>query len=773
MDKSKDNIIAKTITVNGIVQGVGFRPFIFQLADRLGLNGEVANTAAGVTIHIEGKSEQVDIFCREIADSHPSLACIIDLKVYDEEIKGVSTFIITSSRPGSQRSTLVSPDMSICDDCLYELFDRKNRRFGYPFINCTNCGPRYTIIEDIPYDRSKTTMKQFTMCDQCRAEYEDPQNRRFHAQPNACALCGPYLELYDQRRHKIAPPDPVNKAAEMLLAGCIVAIKGLGGFHLAVDATNDAAVSVLRHRKRREAKPMAVMALNTERISQFAHMTPEAEILLTSRQRPIVLLKKKKENNLCKSVAPLNGYFGVMLPYTPLHYLLLDQVDNPLVMTSGNISEDPIVIDNQEAFDHLSDIADYFLIHNRNIYLQTDDSIVQAIAGKPRFIRRSRGYVPAPIFLRKPFPSVLACGAGLKNTVCLTKKEKAFVSQHIGSLDNLSTYEFFQMTIDHLKRILDIKPEVIACDMHPDYLSTRYAHEQKDLPLIQVQHHHAHIVSCLAENKEKGPVIGLAFDGTGYGTDGTIWGGEVLMCREDRFHRIGHLMPVPMPGGTVAIREPWRMGISYLYHTYGDKLKDLELPFLKKIDQRNMDVMVEMIQKNVNSPSTSSIGRLFDGVAAILGIRNTAFFEGQAPMELEMRAQWPVSACYDYGWTLRDNYRILIAPIIEAIVKDIRKGICTAEISGKFHLTMIRLFTRFCQVIRRECQLDTVALSGGSFQNSIFLSGLIKELNQCQLNVLTHHQVPCNDGGISLGQALVAASLKEVNSEQWTVNSGQ
>ncbi len=767
MKKSFNEFIAKKIVVGGIVQGVGFRPFIFQLADRLGLKGEVSNTSSGVTIHIEGKAEQVDVFCREIADGHPPLTYVTNWSEYDEKIKGFSEFTITESKVENQRSALISPDISICDDCLYELFDRKNRRYRYPFINCTNCGPRYTIIEDIPYDRPKTSMKYFSMCEQCRAEYDDPRNRRFHAQPNGCSNCGPLVTLYDNKGNKIEASDTISRAAELIRSGFILAIKGLGGFHLAVDATNDTAVAELRNRKGREEKPFSIMALNLDRVYQFAQVTADDEAFLISRQKPIVLLKKKESNGICKSIAPGNRYFGVMLPYTPLHYLLLDQVETPLVMTSGNISEEPIAIDNQDAYDRLSIIADYFLVHNRDIYLRNDDSIVQIISGKPRFIRRARGYTPMPVFLRKKFPSVLACGAELKNTICLTKEDNAFISQHIGDLENLSAYEFFQMTIAHMKRILDIKPEVIACDMHPDFLSTQYALEQKKLPVIQVQHHHAHIVSCLAENREKGPVIGLAFDGTGYGTDGTIWGGEVLICREDSFKRIAHLVPVPMPGGAAAIREPWRMGISYLYHVFGDKFKDLELPFLKKIDGSQINVMVEMIQKGVNSPMTSSLGRFFDGVAAILGIRNKATFEGQAPMDLEMRAQWPVSECYEYGWITRKNYLIVIDPIIEGIVKDIRKGISTAKILGKFHLTIIRLFSRLCHFIRLEHHLDTIALSGGSFQNSIFLSGLIEDLEKRKLKVLSQMQAPPNDGGISLGQALVAASLYEQGRKEY------
>jgi hydrogenase maturation protein HypF len=753
-----DNCVAKRLNVNGIVQGVGFRPFVFQLAARHGLNGEVANTSEGVSIHIEGPAPSVTAFEAELAAKSPPLAQVVNISACSEPFKHCTEFAIVKSKGASEKFTLISPDVSICDDCLAELFDPRNRRHRYPFINCTNCGPRYTIIDDIPYDRPKTSMRHFTMCGPCQQEYDDPNNRRFHAQPNACADCGPHVKLYDSQLNGLPGKDPISAAAKLLRQGHILAIKGLGGYHLAADAENSQAVQRLRRRKLREEKPFAVMSGDLETIRSFARVQPAEEKLLTSIQRPIVLLKKKMPNDLAAEVAPRNGYFGVMLPYTPLHYLLIDYGFVALVMTSGNRSEEPIAIDNEDAFDRLADIADYFLIHNRDIYLRSDDSIVRHSAGAARFIRRSRGVVPVPIFLKKSLPSVLACGAELKNTVCLTRQDKAFVSQHIGDLENLATYDFFKLTIGHLKRILDIHPEIIACDMHPDYLSTRYARKQQHIPVIQVQHHHAHIVSCMAEHGLSGPVLGLSCDGTGYGPDGAIWGGEILIVDEHEFERAGHLAYVPMPGGSAAIKEPWRMAVSYLQDTYGDKFRELDLPWLHEIEDQKIRILCEIMSKRINCPSTSSLGRLFDAVAAICGIRSRVNFEGQAAMELEMLAADQTDRIYDYQWEEKTTYRILAQPIIRGVVNDIRTGIPTADISARFHRTLINLFADLCTVIGKQRHLDRVVLSGGVFQNSILLDGLIQALTEKNFEVYSHRKIPTNDGGISLGQAVVAAA---------------
>ncbi len=756
--KDEDDV-ARTLLVNGVVQGVGFRPFVYQLANRYKLNGNVANTATGVTIHLEGPLKRIRTFIHDLTTQSPPLAQITDLSQKEEAFRNYSNFNIVKSRPAAKMSTLISADVSICEDCRRELFDLNDRRFSYPFINCTNCGPRYTIIDDIPYDRPQTSMKHFEMCPQCQAEYDDPADRRFHAQPNACAACGPRVDLYDRQRERVQTPDPIARAADLLKKGHVVALKGLGGFHLAVDAENEKAVQVLRQRKHRAEKPFALMSYDLGTLHTYADSRKPEEDLLESFKRPIVLLKKKEPNPIASSVSPRNRYFGVMLPYTPLHYLLLSHGFTALVMTSGNISEEPICIDNEDAFKRLGDIADYFLIHNRNIYLRSDDSIVRKSAGQTRFMRRSRGYVPVPIFLHQKLPAILACGAELKNTICLTKDNLAFLSQHIGDLENLETYAFLKLSINHLKRILEIDPQIIAYDLHPDYLSTRYAQAQTDLKRIPIQHHHAHIVSCMAENRIDGMLIGLAFDGTGYGDDGHIWGGEILIADACRFTRAGHLDYVPMPGGAAAIKEPWRMAASYLNYTFGESSLDIHLPLMQTIDRGKMNILLQMIKKRVNSPLTSSLGRLFDGVSAIVGLRNHVHYEGQAAMELEMMAGPQTDAVYDYGWLTEDGtYKILLQPIIKGIVHDMEKKRPVAQISRRFHTTLIRLFSDLCDTIRQETGLNRVALSGGVFQNSILLGGLISALEKRKFQVFTHTQVPANDGGISLGQAVAAAA---------------
>jgi len=755
----EENYIARRLEVNGIVQGVGFRPFVYQLAKHHGIKGEVANTSLGVSLHIEGPSEDIELFHHDLSHNNPPLARITQISIHPGSVKGYNDFSITQSLNNAGTETLISPDVSICEDCLHELLDPCDRRHKYPFINCTNCGPRYTIIDDIPYDRPNTSMKHFRMCKQCRDEYDNPENRRFHAQPNACEVCGPHVDLYRNTREMISTEKPVEKTAELLRQGHIVAVKGLGGFHLAADAENSDAVARLRARKHREEKPFALMSYSTDDIRKYAVVGPEDESLLLSPQRPIVILKKRPSNCISEQVSPANKNFGTMLPYTPIHYLLLGCGFAALVMTSGNMSEEPIAIDNEDAFERLSGIADFFLIHNRDIYLRGDDSIVRYAAGYTRFIRRSRGYVPTPVFLENKVPQILACGAELKNTVCFTKKNTAFLSQHIGDLENAAAYEFFDETIEHMKRILNIEPEILAHDLHPDYLSTRYAVEQPDIEKVPVQHHHAHIVSCMAENMLDGQVIGLSFDGTGYGPDGSIWGGEVLVADKKDFSRKAHLSYVPMPGSSAAVKEPWRMAISYLYDAFGDAFLDLDLPVLRDIDERNVNIISEMIIKRVNSPATSSLGRLFDGIASIIGMRHSVCYEGQAAMELEMISGEKTKEAYEYEWASGDMYTILPRPIISGVVNDMKKGVALSRISAKFHETLIRLFSNLCEDIRTETDLNRVALSGGVFQNEIILTGMIRALEERNFQVFTHHLVPTNDGGLSLGQAVIAAAF--------------
>jgi hydrogenase maturation protein HypF len=751
--------IARKVEINGIVQGVGFRPFVFQAARRHGIGGTVANTATGVRIHAEGAPEKVAAFCRELTQSPPPLARITAIAISEEAPAGRAAFTILASSRRDRRGTLISPDVAVCADCLAELFDPANRRFRYPFINCTNCGPRYTIIADIPYDRPKTSMKAFAMCPQCRAEYDDPLDRRFHAQPNACAACGPSVALRAAGGASVAFEDAIVAAADLLKAGAIVAVKGLGGYHLAVDAENATAVARLRRRKHRDAKPFAVMSRDLQAVARYARVSAAEAALLTSCQRPIVLLPKTSPHPLADAIAPGNRWIGVMLPYTPVHHLLLAEGFGALVMTSGNLSAEPIAIANDEALTRLEGIADYFLVHNRDILLRSDDSVVRHAAGETRFLRRSRGFVPTPVFLKDPMPPILACGAELKNTVCLTRGDQAFVSQHVGDMENLATFEFFRRTVDHLKRILDVSPQVVAHDLHPDYLSTRFAEDQSGLRRVGVQHHHAHIVSCLAENRADGPVIGLAFDGTGYGSDGAIWGGEVLVAEAARFRRAAHLAYVPLPGGAAAIREPWRMALSYLWDAFGADYRKLDLPLLKDQDAARVETVAAMIRRNLNAPPTSSLGRLFDAVAALAGIRYHVSFEGQAAMELEMAAGGALERPYAVGWEEGAVRRIPPAPMVRGVVADLLAGVPAAVVSGRFHATLVDLFTRLCAALRLETGIGRVALSGGVFQNLLLFTGLKEGLEKQGFTVLSHTRVPTNDGGIALGQAVAAAAL--------------
>ena len=748
--------------IEGIVQGVGFRPFIYQLAGRYGLSGYVGNTDFGVDLEVEGSDANVASFMRSVVTSPPPLAHIASVRWTDIPVKNQQSFKITQSKSLRERSALISPDAGICKDCQRELLDPLDRRFRYPFTNCTNCGPRYTIIKDIPYDRVSTTMASFKMCPVCQKEYEDPADRRFHAQPNACWACGPVPSLYDANGAEMLCDDPVRETISLLQKGAILAVKGLGGFHLSVDASNHEAVVRLRRRKHREEKPLAVMAKDLEMARRIVHVNrAEAELLL-SRQKPIVLLEKKPFNGLSEQVAPRNRYLGVMLPYTPLHVLMMED-SGPLVMTSGNVSEEPITRDNQAAFLKLHGIADYFLSHNRDIHLRGDDSVVRVVDDIPRQVRRSRGYVPVPVFLppsMATMPSVLALGGELKNTICLTKKNRAFLSQHVGDLENLETYDFFKLTVSHLRRILEIRPEVMVHDLHPDYLSSRFAGEQQEFTPLAVQHHHAHIVSCFAEHGVEGPAIGLAMDGTGLGLDGAIWGGEVLLCDTVSFSRRAHLGYVPLPGGDAAAKSPWRMGLVYLYHAYGEALFDLPIPFVQELDRETAAIILQMVQKGVNSPLTSSCGRLFDAVSALLGIRKEIAYEGQAAIELEMCRDPGEEGDYPFDIDAKGRKWIMeTTPIIQGVVRDLIEGEAPDVISGRFHNTLIKMLHRICMTVRTESGIEQVVLSGGVFQNETLLSGLTKLLGADGFEILSHAQVPANDGGLSLGQAVIAGML--------------
>ncbi len=749
------------VHIQGIVQGVGFRPFIYQLAHRHCLNGYVANTPKGVEIEVEGDREPLYHFLKELPGTAPPLACITQIDTEELPAADYSSFEIKSSVDGEERAALISPDTETCSDCLKELFDEQDRRYLYPFINCTNCGPRYTIISDIPYDRPKTSMAVFTMCDNCSREYHDPLNRRFHAQPNACWACGPRVWLADNEGNDLGIEEPISEAARLLNQGAIVAVKGLGGFHLAVDASQDEAVERLRWRKGREEKPLALMSSSLERIEQYALIGEQERRLLTSSQRPIVIVPKRPGNMIAPQVAPRNRYFGVMLPYTPLHHLLLTHPFLALVMTSGNISEEPIAVDNSEAVQRLGNIADYFLLHNRDILLRSDDSVLRIAGDRPRQIRRSRGYVPVPIFLRKPVPEVLALGGELKNTVCLTKENRAFVGQHIGDLENLETLEFLEQTVRHLRRILEVSPRLLVHDLHPDYLTTQVAQAQDELPTLAVQHHQAHVVSCMAEHGLKGKVLGLALDGTGYGEDGTIWGGEILVADERSYERVAHFEYVPMPGGAKAIKEPWRMAVAYLWATFGDDIFRDELQLLQKWDRDQIEVLVQMMQRSVNSPLTSSCGRLFDGVASLVGLRDRIAYEGQAAIELE---QWLAATTERYQYEFREvGGKLLLSPtaIFRQVFEDTASGVSPALISGKFHQTLVEMFVEVCLYLCRVHGLNRVVCSGGVFQNVFLLENLEDRLGALGLEVYTPELIPANDACISLGQAVIGAALLE------------
>jgi hydrogenase maturation protein HypF len=661
--------------------------------------------------------------------------------------------------------------VAICDDCLRELFDPSDRRFHYPFINCINCGPRYTIVRDIPYDRARTSMAVFPMCADCQGEYDDPLNRRFHAQPNACWKCGPQVELWDAVGAGLvparswaptrgAPTDPIAEAAARLQAGYVVAVKGLGGFHLAVDATNPAAVSRLREGKRRVEKPFAIMAPSFEAVRNLCELDGASRALLESPERPIVLLRKKSPSLIAELVAPFNHEYGVFLPYTPLHHLLFAAGRfQALVMTSGNISEEPIAIENPEAVARLRGIADFFLVHNRDILLRCDDSVVRVTGEQPRQLRRSRGYVPVPVFLNQDLPPILAVGGELKNTVCLTKGRHAFLSQHIGDLENLESYGFFETTISRFKRILEVEPQLLAYDLHPDYFSTRWALGQSSIKRMGVQHHHAHIASCMAENHLDGKVIGIALDGTGYGTDGAVWGGEVLLATYADFQRAAHLDYVPMPGGAAAIAEPWRMAVSYLHKHFGEALWDLEIPFVRELDRRQVAVLVRMLERGVNSPLTSSCGRLFDAVSALAGVRKRVNYEAQAAIEFEAAIAGEGEGA-GYPFEIRpegSGWIIDTRPLFAAVVNDLKCGVPVGIISRRFHEGFVDVLARVARLIHAKTGLDNICLSGGSFQNVFLLEHLKRRLEAEGLNVFTHSEVPCGDGGLSLGQALVAA----------------
>jgi hydrogenase maturation protein HypF len=750
------------IEVRGIVQGVGFRPYIYRLARDYHLNGWVQNTSGNVAIEIEGPEETVSQFLSLLKEKAPSAARILDVTVEKLPVKGDIDFEIKKSRPEPGKYQPVSPDLATCPECLEEVFDPEDRRYLYPFTNCTNCGPRFTIIRDIPYDRPMTTMSRFVMCRRCQAEYDDPLDRRFHAQPNACPECGPSLQLTDATGAPVLGKDPLYEAVELLRQGYIIAVKGLGGFQLACDATDKEAVARLRERKKRPGKPFALMMASMEEVKRHCTVSSEEAALLLSPNAPIVLLQwRKSESNITSRVAENNKYLGVMLPYTPLHHILLRYAKRPLVMTSGNLSEEPICQDNEEVLHRLHDIADYFLLHNRDIYARYDDSVYLVERGTARAVRRARGYAPSPIPLGFKAKQVLACGAEEKNTFCLTRDEYAFLSQHVGDMDNEETVEHFEKAIDLYEKLFRIQPEIIAHDLHPEYLSTKYAlthAAEKGLPAISIQHHHAHIVSCLVENGFDGQAIGVAFDGVGYGTDGNLWGGEFLLCDHGNFERLVHLENVPMPGGAAAIHKPYRMALGYIFTLLGPQTPLDSLPIISKIPHEEVNVIRTQVERRLNSPLTSGAGRLFDAVSALAGIRGEVDHEAQAAIELEMVALGDVTRYEPYPFTIERGKPAVIRlhDLISAVLNDVRKGVEPAVVSTRFHLTMAQVILDTCRLISQISGLKTVALSGGVFQNRLLFNLAVDALEKEGFELLVHRLVPCNDGAISLGQAVIA-----------------
>jgi hydrogenase maturation protein HypF len=753
------------VRVEGIVQGVGFRPFVHALARRLGLAGLVGNDAGGVFVEVEGSAETVERFLEALAAEAPPLAVIERVTATPLEPTGVAGFAIAPSLAGGDRQTLVSPDTATCADCLRELADPADRRYRYPFINCTNCGPRFTIVRDVPYDRPATTMAAFELCADCAREYGDPADRRFHAQPVCCPACGPSLALLD-RRAVPADGDPLAGAAARLRDGAVVAVKGLGGYHLAADAGSEPAVAALRARKHREDKPFAVMVADLEAARRLCEVGPAEEAMLASSRRPIVLLRRRAEGAaVAAPVAPGNRSLGVMLPYTPLHHLLLAEVGRPIVLTSGNVSDEPIAYQDAEALERLGGIADWFLVHDRPIHVRADDSVVRTFGGRELPLRRSRGFAPQPLALPWPFPRhVLACGAELKHTFCLAKGGHAFLSHHIGDLENYETYRSFTEGVAHFRRLFDVDPEVVAHDLHPEYLSTKYALELDGVELEGVQHHHAHVAACLADNGEAGPVIGVAFDGLGFGTDGTIWGGELLVADLRGFRRAGHLEQVPMPGGAAAIREPWRMAAAWL-----DAALEGVTPERLAVVDRNRDRWEQVValgRSGMAAPVTSSAGRLFDAVAAILGVRDTVNYEGQAAVELEQLADPGESAAYPARVAEADDEPLRLggADLVRAVVDDLSAGVAPALIAARFHNGLAAATVAACDTLREQTGLGTVALSGGVFQNMLLLERTVADLEARRFRVLTHSRVPPNDAGISLGQAAIAGARDRARS---------
>lgn len=721
----------------------------------MALAGWVQNGSDGVLIEVQGNEPQLKKFSELLEEEAPPLSVIESINTAEIQVLESAGFTISASLT-SKGNTLVSPDCDVCPDCLCELFDPNDRRYLYPFINCTNCGPRYSIISATPYDRPNTTMADFPLCTDCAREYRDPGDRRFHAQPIACPACGPRLTLLDASGADLRC-DPLEGAVARLRAGAIVAVKGVGGYHLAVDPGNAAAVRELRRRKQRDEKPFALLTGSLEEAQTLAYMEKDAEFLLAGPEKPIMLLRKRQGSSIAAEVAPANDYFGIMLPSAPLHYLLLRNNFAALVMTSANISDEPVIYRDQDAVRQLAGIADFYLLHNREICAPSDDSVIRTFRTHPLMLRRSRGYVPRPVTIPAIGSSVLALGAELKSVICLAAADQAFLSRHLGDLKCAATLAAFSGCIEPFEKITGIAPEVIAHDLHPDYHSTVFA---ATLPgrKVAVQHHHAHLAACMAENRLEGEVIGVIFDGAGYGTDGTIWGGEFLSGGYLGFRRSGHLRQMAMPGGDAAAREPYRMAISLLHQLYGAELYDLPLPFLEDVPQNQRKLFLQILQKGINAPLTSGCGRLFDAVAALLGVRSRTSYEGQAAIELEGEAEkGHCAAPYGFGIETGENGIVLDwLPLVKGVVEDQLAGRRRSDIAATFHHSLAQASAAVCRELRSGSGLERVVLSGGVFQNRLISEELVTLLEKDGFGVYTHRLVPPNDGGLALGQAMIA-----------------
>jgi hydrogenase maturation protein HypF len=755
--KGQTESLRAKIMVHGAVQGVGFRPFVYRLATELRLRGWVLNCSRGVFIEVEGPLDFVQLFLARLEKEKPPLAIIQSLESTFLDVAGYQGFEIRCSDHTGPKTALILPDIAICADCLREIFDPANRRYRYPFTNCTNCGPRFSIIEQLPYDRPNTSMRGFKQCPDCEAEYHDPLNRRFHAQPNACSKCGPHLELWDSSSNLLAIEDAaLLKAAELIAQGKIVALKGIGGFQLICTAREDEVVIRLRQRKRREGKPFALMYPALDQVSRDCVVSGLEERLLRSPESPIVLLMRQPgESTIASTVAPGSRTLGVMLPYTPLHHLLMRELNVPVVATSGNLANEPICIDETEALDRLKDIADFFLVNNRPIVRHVDDSIVRVICDREMVLRRARGYAPLPVRMKEPLPSVLAVGAHLKNTVALNVGRDVFISQHIGDLETTMALAAFHRTVADLPKLYDTQPELVACDLHPDYISSKYA-TSTHRTVERVQHHWAHVLACMAENELDPPFLGVAWDGTGYGTDGTIWGGEFLVPDQDSFQRVAYFRQFRLPGGEMAVKEPRRTALAILFEIWGQNgLEDEGLAPVAQFSKAERGLIRQILAKGVNAPVTSSAGRLFDAVASLLGIRQVVTFEGQAAMELESVIGSEVSEAYPFGLSNAVPQIIDWAPMISEILIDSRRGISPGVISAKFHNTLADIIVE----VARQVVTPKIVLTGGCFQNRYLLEQAVQRLSQAGFKPYWHQRVPPNDGGIALGQIAAAARV--------------